>query len=468
MHVPNVDLTIYRRPAELLQQFIRFDTTNPPGNEAEIIAFINQILTGSGLSTNLFAKDPARPNLVARLPGQGTAPPLMLYAHVDVVSTENQAWQYPPFEARNVNGVIWGRGALDDKGGTAMSLSAFLRAKAEGFVPPGDVLLVILCDEESGGSMGAGFLVQEHPDLFAGVRHAIGEVGGFTFHLVGRSFYPIMVTEKRMCVIRATVQGPAHHAAAMVVRGGAAARMGALLTRLDRAHPSVHLTPAVRQMIETIASHAPFPTGPVLRQLANPTLSGRVLAMLGSAGEAFYPLLHNTWNVTKIQGGEQTAGTPAEVAAELFGMLLPGFTPEDLVVELRRIAGPGVDFEVTVPGETIPAEADMGLYETLCEIIKEGDPQGIPSPLLISTPTDARHFDRLGIQTYGFQPMKLPPEVEIAALAHAADERIPVEALNFGTEALYKLLHRFGEEVIPAGSKGELPEEPAVPPPPAP
>lgn len=327
-----------------------------------------------------------------------------------------------------------------------MTLCAFLRACSEGFTPPGDVLLVFLCDEESGGALGASYLVQEHPELFTGVRYAIGEVGGFTFHLVGRSFYPIMVSEKRMCMVRAIVRGPAHHAASMVVHGGTAAKLGYLLTRLDQGHSPVHLTPTARKMIETISSHSPFPAGLVLRQLLSPALADSVLNMLGSSGQALYPLLHNTWNVTMIHGGEQTAGTPAEASAELFAMLLPGYSPEDLVTELRHLAGDGVEFEITHPGDPIPAEADMGMFDTLCEIIREGDPQGIPTPLLLTTPTDARTFDRLGIQTYGFQPMKLPPEVEMASLAHGADERIPVEAINFGTEALYKLLHRFGEE----------------------
>jgi acetylornithine deacetylase/succinyl-diaminopimelate desuccinylase-like protein len=444
MQAMPVESRIYERPAELLQRLIRFDTTNPPGNEAGIIGYLNQLLSEAGIPTQVFAKDPDRPNLLARMPGLGSAPPLLVYAHVDVVSTANQAWQNPPFEAREVDGIIWGRGALDDKGGAAMSLAACLRAAAEGLKPAGDVLFLFLCDEEAGGELGAKYLVQEHPDLFTGIRHAIGEVGGFTFHLAGKAFYPIMVSEKRMCMFRATVRGPAHHAASMVVHGGAAAKLGHLLTRLDQAHSPVYLTSTVRRMIETMSASLPFPAKLVLRQLANPALADRVLALLGSSGQAFYALLHNTWNVTTIHGGEQSAGTPAEVCADLFAMLLPGFSPEDLKAELQKIAGDEVEFQITQAGDPIPAEADLNLYGLLAEILREADPQGIPMPLLMTTPTDARTFNRLGIQTYGFQPMKLPPEIEIAALAHGADERIPVEAMEFGTEALYTLLHRYG------------------------
>jgi acetylornithine deacetylase/succinyl-diaminopimelate desuccinylase-like protein len=445
MPAGEVKAIIYQHPAQLLQQLIRFDTTNPPGNEAECIGYIDQLLTGAGIQTGIFAQDPARPNLVARLAGRGDAPPLLVYAHIDVVSTENQTWKYPPFDGQIVDGCIWGRGTLDDKGGAAMSLCALLRAKAEGLVPPGDVVLAMLCDEEAGGNLGANYLVENHPDLFAGIRYAIGEVGGFTFHLGGRRFYPIMVTEKRGCGLRATVRGPALHGAAVVVRGGAAAKLGTLLTRLDKAHLPVYVTPVVRQMFEVMASNVPFPTSLVLRQLRRPALADKVLALLGPAGQAMYPLLHNTFIIRAIRGGEQSAASPAEISADMFGCLLPGYSPEDLLTELRRIVGDQVELQVTHPGRIVPDEPDMGLFDTLCAILRESDPQGVPMPILLTTPTDAPKFARLGIQTYGFQPMNLPPDVNLATLAHAPNERIPVEALEFGTAATYQVLQRFGE-----------------------
>jgi acetylornithine deacetylase/succinyl-diaminopimelate desuccinylase-like protein len=435
---------IWERPIHLLQQLIRFDTTNPPGNEAECIGYLDRLLTSAGILTNILAQDPARPNLIARLAGRGDAPPLLLYAHIDVVSTENQTWQYPPFEGKIVDGLLWGRGTIDDKGGAAMSLCAFLRAKAEGLIPPGDVIIAILCDEEDGGNFGAKYLVENYPNQFEGVRYAIGETGGFTFYINGQKFYPMMIAEKRMCGITATVRGPAVHAAVYIVHGGAAAKMGAFLTRLDKAHLPVHITPAVHQMFETISKSMPFPANLVFRQLLNPALADKVLDLLGTRGQALYPLLHNSVNITGIHGGEQIVGTPAKVTANIFTMLLPGYSPEDMLAELRQIAEEEVELEVVYTGETIPEQPDLGLYNTLCEILREGDPQGVPLPLLFTSPTDARHFDKLGIQTYGFQPMKLPQDVDIATLAHGPDERIPVEALEFGTTAIYKALQRFG------------------------
>ncbi|MDH5636636.1 MAG: M20/M25/M40 family metallo-hydrolase, partial [Candidatus Bathyarchaeota archaeon] len=178
----NSKQTIYERPAELLQNLIRFDTTNPPGSEAECVAYINRLLTDAGFKTTLLAKDANRPNLIARLKGQGTAAPFLLYGHVDVVTTANQKWTHPPFEGKVEDGYIWGRGALDMKGGVAMMLAAFLRAKAENLNPAGDVVLAILSDEEGGGEYGAKYLVDNQAKQFEGIRYAIGEFGGFSTH----------------------------------------------------------------------------------------------------------------------------------------------------------------------------------------------------------------------------------------------------------------------------------------------
>ena len=160
-------------PVKLLQDLIRFNTTNPPGNEAECIAYVNRLLTDAGFETKVLARDSARPNLVTRLTGKGNAPPLLLYGHVDVVSTEGQTWQHPPFEGKLVDGYVWGRGTLDMKGPVAMMISAVLRAKAEGMTPAGDVVLTILSDEERLGDFGAKYVVENHAHLFQGIRYGI-------------------------------------------------------------------------------------------------------------------------------------------------------------------------------------------------------------------------------------------------------------------------------------------------------
>ena len=438
----NEQVPFHERPAEMLQQLIHFDTTNPPGNERGCVEWIGGVLRDGGYETEILAKDPERPNLLARLEGRGEAPLLLLYGHVDVVPVEGQDWRHPPFEGKNVDGWIWGRGTLDMKGGVAMMLAAFLRAKAEGLRPPGDVLFLVLSDEESGGDYGAKWLVEEHARPFDGVRYALGEFGGFSLHVGRRRFYPIQVAEKQLCFLRAVVRGPGGHGA-LPLRGGAMAKLARLLGRLDRRRLPVHVTPAARRFFEAMAAASPFPTGAVLRGLLNPRLTDRTLDLLGSKGRAFDPMLHNTVNATIVRGGEKINVVPSEVTVELDGRLLPGYDPADAIAELRRLVGDHVEFEV-IRHDPGPSEPDMGLFDTLAGILREADPDGIPVPLLFPAITDARFFSRLGIQTYGFLPMRLPAGFNFNQTVHAADERIPAEALGFGAGAIYKALQRFG------------------------
>jgi len=240
-------------PVEILQKLIRFDTSNPPGNEGECIAFIGQLLTQAGVSTRLLARSDRRPNLIARIAGQGNAPPILLYGHVDVVPADSQHWQQPPFSGALAEGYVWGRGALDMKGGVAMILSAVLQAEAERVQLPGDVVLAIVCDEEMLGGYGAGFLVEGHPELFSGIRYALGEFGGFSLSIGRRRFYPIQVAEKQICWLRVHFRGPGGHGS-MPVRGGAMAKLAHFLRRLDSRSLPIHVTPPTRLMFQTVAS----------------------------------------------------------------------------------------------------------------------------------------------------------------------------------------------------------------------
>lgn len=438
------ETTIYQRPVELLQNLIGFNTTNPPGNERECIVYINRLLNTIGIETTILARDPARPNLITQLVGQGKAPPLLLYGHIDVVTTENQNWQYPPFEGRVIEGCVWGRGALDMKGGVAMMLAAILRSKAEGLVPAGNVVLAIVSDEERGGEYGSGYLVENHADIFKDIRYAIGEFGGFTFYVGRKKFYPIMVAEKQYCGIKATLRGPSGHPTAAFY-GGAMAKLGWVLQQLERKYLPVHVTPASRLMIQTMSKALPFPSNLALRLLLNPNLTDRVLRLLGKQVEQFIPLLHNTANATAISGADDASRIPDTIWLNLVCTFLPGYSPEDVIAELRSTISQDIELEVVRSWcEPVPAEPDMGLFGTLADILIEAEPDCTPAPLLLSAPTDGRFFSRLGIQTYGFLPMKMPPDFQFWQLTHAADERIPVEALEFGTNAIYKVLQRFG------------------------
>jgi acetylornithine deacetylase/succinyl-diaminopimelate desuccinylase-like protein len=427
-------------PAELAQRLIRFDTTNPPGNEAECVDFLRGLLEDAGIETQIYAKVPERPNLVARIEG-GAEPPLLLQGHVDVVTTAGQRWARPPFGGEVVDGYVWGRGAVDMKGPVAMLVSAFLRAKREGIGLPGDVILAVLADEEAGGDVGARFLAQEHPDVFEGVRFALSEFGGFSLEISGRRFYPIQVAEKQICWLKATVRGKGGHGA-FVNRGGTMARLGRMLRDLDRRRTPIHVTPVAREYIERVARALPRPKRDVLLLTLKPRLADRALHLMGEQGRQLEPTLRNTVNATVVRASEKVNVVPSTVELELDARALPGFTPDQVMDEVRDLIGDDIELEL-VRHDPGPPAPDLGLFDMLAGVLRELDPDAIPVPLVQPGVTDARFFAPLGIQTYGFVPLRVPPDFEFLHLVHAADERVPVSALEFGSEAIFRALQRF-------------------------
>jgi acetylornithine deacetylase/succinyl-diaminopimelate desuccinylase-like protein len=429
------------RPAELARDLIRFDTTNPPGNEVECVRLIAGLLREAGIESELIGTSPQRPNLIARIPGGGRAAPLLLQGHVDVVTTEGQDWTHPPFAGEVVDGWLWGRGTLDMKGGVAMMVSAFIRAKLEEADLPGDVILAVLADEEVGGIQGARYLAENQPELFAGVRYAIGEGGGVGQTVGDRIFYPIMVSEKRGCQMRVTLRGPGGHGS-RTMRGGTMAKLGRLLAQLDQNRLPVHITGPMQMAIERMRGALPGPLGEQIGRLLDPEQTDAVIDSLGGEGIRFDPLLHNTVNATIVRGGNKINVIPSTIELMLDGRLLPGFGPEDMLRELREVIGDEPEVEVVTLGPAQP-DPDLGLLDTLGKILEEAHPGSVPIPFLTSGGTDARHFAPLGIRTFGFLPLNLPPGFDAWSTYHNADERVPVEALEFGAAAVYQALLRF-------------------------
>ena len=427
---------------ELLRELIRFDTTNPPGNEGECVAFVRRLVEEAGAEARIVSRDEARPNLLARVEGAGEAPPLLLYGHVDVVTTAGQQWSRDPFGAELVDGVVWGRGALDMKGGVAMLVDAFLRAARGEIRPRGDLILCVLSDEEDGGDFGAKFLCEEHAGAFEGVRHALGEFGGFSQVVAGRRLYPIQVAEKQICWLRAVLRGPGGHAS-MPQRGGTMGRLARFLRDLDGSRTPVHVTPVARAFVEQMAAALPRAQGAVLRGLLVPRLTDGILALLPlEQRRTFGPILRNTATATIVHGGDKINVVPGEVVLELDGRLLPGFRPEDLIRELHGLVGDDVELEL-VRHDPGPPEADLSWLGGLGAILRELDPEAIPLPLLMPGVTDGRFFGRLGIQTYGFVPLRLPADFKLFSLIHAADERVPADAIRFGAEAVGRAVERY-------------------------
>jgi acetylornithine deacetylase/succinyl-diaminopimelate desuccinylase-like protein len=420
--------------ATLLQELIRFDTTNPPGNEEACVAHIEALLHGNGIETERYEKARGRANLVARHRGTKDCPPLMLYGHVDVVTTVGQTWTHPAFGGELHDDAIWGRGALDMKGGVAMCVRAFVDAVARNTDTP--LVLLILSDEENGGEYGAAFMADEHADALGGAKHALGEFGGASQTIAGTRFYPIQVAEKQICWLKMTVRGPGGHGA-MGVKGSAMRRLGDALRALDEHDLPIHISPVVRTWVETMAEHLP-----VLRGLLDPATADETVAALGPQGRIFGRVIRNTVSPTIVRGGDKINVIPSVVEVELDGRSLPGQTPADLIREVHELVGDEIELEL-VRHDPGPPDADLSQFELLADVLRDLDPDGIPVPMLQAGVTDARHLSRAGVQSYGYLPLRLPDDFEITPLIHNADERVPADALQFGVDAIARVIDRY-------------------------
>jgi acetylornithine deacetylase/succinyl-diaminopimelate desuccinylase-like protein len=439
------DPEVYKRPAELLRSLLRFNTTNPPGNESECIAYIKSLLAAAGFDVTILALDSARPNLITRLKGRGDAPPLLLYGHVDVPPSRDQAWRHPPFEARLAEGAIWGKGALDMKSGVVMMLSAILRARAEGLHPSGDIVLAIVSDQETGGTLGIKYLIDSHAELFEGVRHAISKFGGFTLFFGGRKFYPIQVSEVQLGWVRAVARSGGG-------RGDALGKMCRLLGRLAATRLPTHITPPVKQMIEAMTAALPAPTCDLLAGLLDAQKTDTILDRLGKQARHFDGLLHNSVSLIAFPERGLIPITQEEIEVKLAVHVLPGFGIEQAVGEIAALAGDDAKLEILsfVPA---PPQPDMGMFNLLTDLIREADPSGVPVPFVLAGVSAAKLFARLGIQTYGFLPMNLPEAISLPSMLQTPDERITAASLEFGCDCLYRLLQCYPGRTYSTGLK---------------
>ncbi len=228
----------------------------------------------------------------------------------------------------------------------------------------------------------------------------------------------------------------------MPVRGEAMAKLARFLKNIDEKRLPIHITPVTKQMFKDIASAIGGLKGLVFSQIVNPIFSNLILKLLGKKGEIYQPLLRNTVSATILRGGDAINVIPNEISVKMDGRLLPGFGPENLLSELVDLIGDEVKLEV-IRFDRGPLAPDMELFDILADILRDADSEAIPVPLLLSSATDAQSFSKLGIQTYGFLPMKFPADFNFSAKIHGADERIPVEALDFGANAIYRLMSRY-------------------------
>lgn len=450
------DLTF--SPAELesatslLQELIRLDTSNPPGNEAAAIALLERRCREVGLETVVAGAHELRPNLVAKLaadPAKRTGRPLVLSGHVDCVPADASRWTHDPWSGHHDGSQVWGRGAIDMKGFVAMAFAVIAKLKRENTPLTRDLLFVAVSDEEAGTRLGSKWLVEERPDLLGAPEYVINEVGGFTVHREGRRFYPVQVAEKGVAWLRLSVSGRPGHSS-LPSRDNAVSMLARGIDAISRARLPWHPSAEARRFLAGFAKPRGRLAGCIAGLLAEPVFGPCLLPLLvrePSRRASIEAVLRNTATPTSLGSGGNVNVLPGAASVDIDGRLAPGQTTADLIAELNHILRPvlGSGYELSVLQESPPVsfDEDTPLFRAIEAALREADPEGHVVPAIIPGFTDSRNWARLGAQCYGFYPLQLPPDLDFASLFHGDDERIPVAGFHWGIGVLGRLLARF-------------------------
>jgi acetylornithine deacetylase/succinyl-diaminopimelate desuccinylase-like protein len=430
---------------ELLAALLRFDTTNPPGNEAEAVAFLADTLRQAGVEPQVLSPAPHRANLVASLPG-GDEAPLLLNGHVDVVAAEAGRWRHPPFAGEVHDGVLWGRGAVDMKQMVAMSVATVGLLARLGVPLRRELKLAVVADEEAGCAAGSAWLVDHHPDKVR-AGHALGEVGGATFYLGGRPFYPVQVAEKGIAWLRAVATGATGHGS-IPRDDNAVVRLSAFLARAGRRRLPLHASPEARRFLEALAELQGRAGRAALPLLLNPRWSNLVLRRgVRDPGmvRLLSAVLRNTVTPTVVHAGSKVNVIPGRAEAELDGRIAVGSSEAELLAELGRLAGPDIELELLAPSRppTVTPPGDP-LFDVLAGVVADHHPGAVAVPTITPGFTDAKFWSELGTACYGFAPVRLErSDPDFAAMFHGDDERIPVAGLHAGLRMLADTVARW-------------------------
>lgn len=439
----------------LLADLIRIPTVNRgtqedgDGNERPAAERVAEFLRAAGVEPKLVEKKKNRTNLIARLKGNGAKAPLLLNAHLDVVEADASKWKHDPFKGEIHDGYLWGRGAIDMKNMAAMSASVMAhlaRRQKEGLVLERDVIFAAVADEEAGCDLGSLYLVDEHADEVK-AEYMLGEVGAFSLHAFGRTFYPIQVAEKGVCWVKATYEGLPGHGS-MPNPESAVVKLAEAIARVGKKRMPMHPIPVVERFIHGLAKDLPGPQRAIMKRLTTPQLASIILDYLvkdPARRRSFNAMLSNTASPTIVRAGTKANVIPGKAEVVLDGRNLPGQSEHAFLAELREALGGDPQLEVLRYLPPVEARTDTPLYEHLTRQLTAADPTATPLPYLIPGFTDAKAYARLGTTCYGFAPIRFDPahEISFTAMYHGHDERIPVEGLKWGLGVLYEAVESF-------------------------
>jgi len=422
---------------ELCRDLIRIDTSNygstddGPG-ERKAAEHVAALLDEVGIESRLYESERGRTSVVAQW-GGSSGDGLLLHGHLDVVPAAAEDWQVDPFSGEVQDGYLWGRGAVDMKDFDATLLSVVRARQRAGAVPSRPVTLCFTADEEAGGHLGAQVLVEQHPDELAHCTEAVGEVGGFSATVRGRRIYLIEAAEKGMAWMRLTARGRAGHGS-MINTDNAVSTLAAAVARIGAYEWPVRLTPAMQTLLASV--------GELAGTEATPENAEALVSEFGGATRMMGAVIRNTCNPTMLGAGYKVNVIPTEATAHVDGRFLPGFDDE-FFATIAELVGEDVSVDYVSNQPAWETPYDGALVDAMTRSILAEDEEAIVAPYLMSGGTDAKHFRKLGMRSYGFAPLRLPADLDFTALFHGVDERVPVDALEFGA----RVFDRFLDEV---------------------
>ncbi len=425
-----------REVVGLCRDLIRIDTSNfgdgsGPG-ERTAAEWVAEQLAEVGLEPQVFESERGRASTVVRIEGEDRSRPgLLIHGHTDVVPANAVDWAYDPFSGEIADDCVWGRGAVDMKDMDAMVLAVVRERMRAGRKPPRDIVLAFLADEEAGGTYGARWLVDRHPELFEGCNEAIGEVGGFSFSVNDDlRLYLIETAQKGMEWMKLVVDGTAGHGS-MINNDNAITELCEAVARLGSHRFPVRLTKSVRAFLEEVSD--------ALGIELDPEDVEGAIERLGPIARIIGATIRNTAQPTMLDAGYKVNVIPGQATAHVDGRFLPGFEDE-FFAELDAVLGPRVRRERVHGDKALETDFDGALVEAMAASLRAEDPGARAVPYCLSGGTDAKSFADLGIRCFGFAPLRLPPELDFAGMFHGVDERVPVEGLKFGVRVLDRFI----------------------------
>ena len=417
---------------EICRDLIRIDTSNygdgsGPG-ERKAAEYVAGSLAEVGIDTEIIESESGRASVVAQWGNRNSdRPGLLIHGHLDVVPAFADQWRVDPFGAEIVDGYLFGRGTVDMKDFDAIALSVVRARQRAGVIPDRPITLAFTADEEAGSLLGAHWLVERRPELFDGVTEAVGEVGGFSVPIGGRRLYLIQTGEKGINWLRLRARGTQGHGS-MANPDNAVNHLARSLTALADHEWPEEIGPSMRHLFDQV------------RELTGSTGgTDELLALFGPAARMLGAGVRNTTNATILDAGYKHNVIPAEAVAYVDGRFLPG-QQEQFRAEVQHIAGPHVDVSPHIEQPALEYPFSGDLVDAMTVALHSEDPDAVVAPYLMSGGTDAKAWDRLGITSYGFAPLRLPDDLDFTALFHGIDERVPVDALEFGSRVFDRFL----------------------------